>query len=100
MVLAQFSHDNIFNCIDLIDGAYIKNIAKKKGFQYNDSNKPPWSWFGEQSVYFHVLEYNWLCSLAKKILYLTHDSSLVSDQFQRLGIGTELLNCMKKKQLR
>ena len=49
--------DNIINCIDLIEGAYLKNVGKRKSFENNDKNKPPWSWFGEESVYFHVLEY-------------------------------------------
>jgi len=92
--------DDIPNCIDLIEGAYIKNVAKKNSFESNDKNQPPWSWFGEELVHFHVLEYN-LNTIGyvvwRKKSHISHlHSFLVSAEYQRLGIGTELLRMYEK----
>ena len=93
--------DDISDCIELIDGAFSRNISQEdKIFESSDINKPPWSWFGQETVYFHVYKFShkiigYVVWRGKKSISHLH-SFLISSEIQRMGIGSALLNEYEK----
>jgi len=94
--------EDLEKCISLVDASFEKNMYSLiHEFENKDISKPPWSWYKQKNVYFYTLNYQ--NSIIAYVIWrikgrISHiHSFLVSADFQRKGIGTQLLKFYEKK---
>jgi ribosomal protein S18 acetylase RimI-like enzyme len=92
-------------CLDIIDDAFGRNVeGSGKSFENKHIDEPPWSWFGEENVFFYMLRSNndllgYVVWRQRGMVSHLH-SFLISSRFQRMGLGKKMLETYHEESLR